>query len=68
MTHQQHTFDDLAACAEREVKFRKRVYARRVSLGKMRQDHADREIGLMSAIRDHLRKQADGESLFGRMG
>jgi hypothetical protein len=62
-----HTYDELAACAEREVKFRQRVYARRITLGKMRQDQADKEINLMAAIRDHLRSMADDESLFGRL-
>jgi hypothetical protein len=63
---QTFTFDELAACAEREVKFRQRVYARRLQLGKMKQDQADREMALMSAIRDHLRQQAEGETFFGR--
>jgi hypothetical protein len=61
------SFDELAACAERELKFRQRVYARRLSEGKMRQDQVDREIGMMTAIRDHLRQQAEGETLFGTL-
>lgn len=63
-----HTFNELAACAEREVKFRRRVYARRIDQGKMKQADADREIALMEAIRDHLREQATGDDLFGRCG
>jgi hypothetical protein len=62
------SFDRLAAAAEREVAFRRRVYARRVQLGKMRQDAADLEIALMQAIAEHLRAQADKESLFGQFG
>jgi hypothetical protein len=34
----------------------------------MKQDQADREIALMTAIRDHLRQQAEGETFFGRVG
>ena len=59
------TFDRLAAAAERELTFRRRVYARRVQMGKMRQDAADLEIALMQAIAEHLREQADRDSLFG---
>jgi hypothetical protein len=62
------TFDQLAACAEREVKFRRRVYARRVQLNKMKQADADREIALMEAIRDYFRNQATVDDLFGRCG
>lgn len=43
------------ACAEREVKFRQRVYARRVGEGKMAQAQADRETAAMKAIVDTLR-------------
>lgn len=44
------TDDDKRAAAEREVKFRRRVYARRVAEGRMRQEQADREIAVMESI------------------
>lgn len=66
MNAPRFTFDQLAAAAEREVRFRERVYARRVQLNKMTRVKADEEIALMKAITEHLRGQADSESLFGR--
>lgn len=65
MTAPLFAFDQLAACAEREVRQRQRVYARQVELGRMRQEKADGEIGMMQAIAAHLREQAGRESLFG---
>jgi hypothetical protein len=44
------TFRDKEACARRELDFRKRVYARRVADGKMKQADADREIEVMASI------------------
>jgi hypothetical protein len=57
------TFTELAACAQREVKQRKRVYARRVQQRDMTQDFADREIGMMQAIADHFDELAKKERL-----
>ena len=37
-------------CVEREIKFRKRVYERRISLGKMSRIFASRQIALMEAV------------------
>jgi hypothetical protein len=65
MSAPRFTFDQLAAAAERELRFRQRVYARRVLLGKMTRAKADEEIGLMKAIGDHMRMEADRDSLFG---
>lgn len=65
MNAPRFSFDQLAAAAEREVRFRERVYARRVLLGKMTRQKADEEIGLMKGIAEHLRAQADRDSLFG---
>lgn len=65
MTARVFTFAQLAACAEREVRQRQRVYARQVELGRMRQDKADGEIAMMQAIAAHLRAQAGRENLFG---
>lgn len=44
------TFRDKEACARRELDFRRRVYARRVADGKMKQADADREIDIMASI------------------
>lgn len=38
------------AAAERELKFRRRVYPRWIAAGKMTQKEADRQIALMEAI------------------
>lgn len=65
MTAPRFTFDRLAAAAEREVTFRRRVYARRVAAEKMTQAKATEEIALMQAIAEHLRGQAERDSLFG---
>lgn len=65
MSAPRFTFDQLAAAAEREVRFRERVYARRVLLGKMSRTKADEEIALMKGIAAHLRAEADRDSLFG---
>lgn len=66
MSVPRFTFDQLVAAAEREIRFRERVYARRVQTGKMTRQKADEEIALMKAIAEHLRAQGAGESLFGR--
>jgi len=42
------------ACVERELRYRERVYARRVRDGKMTQDLADRELAAMSAVLNTL--------------
>ena len=44
------SIEDQIACAEREVRFLRRVYARRISEGKMTQVLADKEIAGMEAI------------------
>jgi len=66
MTVPRFTFDQLATAAEREVRLRERVYARRVQIGKMTQQKAEEETALMKAIGEHLRAHADRDSLFGR--
>lgn len=43
------------ACVEREIGFRVRVYARRVSEGKMNQTKADAEIAAMRAVLETLK-------------
>ncbi len=37
-------------CVEREIKFRKRVYARRISQGRMSEVFADQQTKLMTAV------------------
>lgn len=49
------TFRDKEACVRRELDFRKRVYARRVSEGKMKQADADREIAIFESIAEDYR-------------
>lgn len=41
-------------CVQREITFRKRVYARRVSLGRMSEVFADQQIKLMNAVLETL--------------
>lgn len=56
-----------ADCAEREVKQRRRVYARWVADGRMKQDFADRQITIMEAIAVDYRLIADAEEASGRL-
>lgn len=65
MTASRFSFDQLAAAAEREVRFRERVYARQVQNNRMSQVKADEEIALMKAIAAHLRENAQRDGLFG---
>lgn len=37
-------------CVQREITFRKRVYARRVSMGRMNEVFADQQIKLMGSV------------------
>ncbi len=45
--------------AEREVKFRRRVYARRISEGKMKPEQAEREIAVMEEIAEDYRAKSE---------
>ena len=49
-----HPIAEQIECVERELRFRRHVYARRVADGQMRQTQADREIALMEAVRETL--------------
>jgi hypothetical protein len=49
-----YSVKDLRACAEREVKMRRRVYARWVEKGKMTKEMAELEIDKMEAIGEVL--------------
>lgn len=57
------TTSDKLACVERELKYRKRVYARLVDEGKMSQGKATLELAIMQAIIDDYQKEADKERL-----
>jgi len=57
------TAADKLACAERELKYRKYVYERRVDDGKMSAGKAAHEIACMEAIAADYRKAAEKERL-----
>ena len=62
------TADEKATCAEREARYRQRVYTRLVSLGRMKLDDASYQIAVMSEIAADYRVQADLDApqLFGQ--
>lgn len=55
-----YTFEQLRRCVEREVGFRKRVYGKQVTNGRMTQEKADTEVAMMQAIAEHLKTQEQG--------
>lgn len=55
------TLPEQILSAEREIRFRERVYPRLVEQGKMTQEKADRELACMRAIAQTLR--ADGATM-----
>lgn len=52
---------ELADCADREVKQRRKVYPRRVAEGGMSQEFADRQVAMMEQIASLLATKADLE-------
>ena len=58
-----YSMRDLAACAERETRLRRKVYANRVETGRMSQGQADAEIRKMEAIAALLAEAAKSERL-----
>jgi hypothetical protein len=50
------SIDDQIAEAKREIGYRKHVYARQVSAGKLKQEAADRKIAVMRAIQNTLER------------
>lgn len=48
---------------ERELSFRRRVYARRVNEGKMSQAFMDEQVAVFEAIKEDYEKQAAQERL-----
>lgn len=61
-----YTAADKLACAERELKQRRRVYARLVAQERMSQAKADHEIGCMEAIAEDYRRELAKGDLFAR--
>ncbi|QIG93833.1 MULTISPECIES: hypothetical protein [Bradyrhizobium] len=57
------TAHDKLQCAERELKYRRRIYLRLVERGKIAQALANRELELMDAIAEDYRKQVAQERL-----
>jgi hypothetical protein len=58
-----YSLRELHACAAREAKLRRRVYANRVETRRMSQAQADREIALMDIIAEHFAALAERERL-----
>ncbi len=58
---------ELAECAEREVKQRKRVYAFRVSAGHMTHEFAAVQIAMMERIAADYREKAKAEEPQGEL-
>ena len=50
-------------CVEREIRFRRRVYARRVTNGSMTQAKADQEIRDMEAVLETVKASAAKDRL-----
>jgi hypothetical protein len=57
------TAEQKLAAVTREIGFRRRVYARRVSENKMTQELMDREIEVFEAIERDYQEKAAGERL-----
>lgn len=57
------TAADKLQCAERELKYRRRVYGRLVERGKMSQREADRELELMEAIARDYRELVSDDAI-----
>jgi hypothetical protein len=57
------TATDKLHCAERELKYRQRVYERLVERGTMTKRQCDRELELMQAIAEDYQKLAAQEAL-----
>lgn len=55
--------DAQVECVQRELRFRARVYARRVADGKMTQRKADEELAAMNAVLATLQSVAEGSRL-----
>ena len=67
MTPSTFTAREKLKAAERELGFRRRVYATRVADGRMKQADADWQIGVMAAIADDYRLLAAAADQAGRL-
>ena len=67
MSEQAFPFKDLQKECEREVTYRRRVYARLVETGRMTQEKADLQIARMQACADHFKKLAESQAMAGRL-
>ncbi len=57
------TTQDKLAAIERELSYRRKVFARRVENGSMTRELADRQIAIFEAIRDDYAKAEKAERL-----
>jgi hypothetical protein len=62
-----YTAREKLKAVERELGFRRRVYASRVADGRMKQADADFQIGIMAAIADDYRLLAAAAEQAGRL-
>jgi hypothetical protein len=53
---------DKLECAERELRYRRRVYGRLVERGKMTKEQSERELELMAAIAEDYRQLCDEDA------
>ena len=67
MTPRTFTAREKLKAVDRELGFRRRVYATRVAEGRMKQSDADFQIGIMAAIADDYRAQAEADDRAGRL-
>ena len=61
MSSRRFTTEDKLACAEREIRQRRRVYPRLVLTGRMTEAEADVQMALMEAIAADYRLRLDNE-------
>jgi len=67
MSAQTFSAKDLHKALERELGFRRRVFARRVEAGAMKQADADREIAMFEVIAARYKAEAEAEDAAGRL-
>jgi hypothetical protein len=63
VTEQRFTTEDKRQAIDRELRYRRHVYARRVANGQMTQQLADRQIAVMEAILADYQQAAQSERL-----
>ncbi|TCR64661.1 hypothetical protein [Bosea sp. BK604] len=67
MTEFSFSLSEKADAADREAKYRERVYPRWIESGRMKQDFADKQIRLMREIAKEYRLAAEAEAQKGRL-